>query len=360
MGRKRTHNPLNLPPRVYAKHGAFYYFHKDGRWQRLGTDVETAKREAARITHVQGDGYGTMAYWLAEFVKTCRDRVKLGTLKPRSADDYAECSVPLSAFFGKMLPTEVQPHHVGDYLDLSLEAGRSRRGNMEKAILSACFSWLIRKGHAGVLRNPCAGIRRNPEKKRDRYVEDAEMAAVLADAPKQVWGLAHLVYRTLQRPEDIIRWTPRNIVQRRLPDGRTVRVIRNRQAKTGAEVDIEVTPEIDAILTRLAGGKVTGMTLIHRLDGKPYSYDGLCAMLKRRQKAVRQAHLDQPEHPLAKMAPWGFYDLKGKGATDMWQTGTPLSYIQVLCGHDSVTTTEIYVKTRWRGVVKPNQVAAAV
>ena len=60
------------------------------------------------------------------------------------------------------------------------------------------------------------------------------------------------------------------------------------------------------------------------------------------------------------MAPWGYYDMKGKGATDMWLAGVPLTLVQVLCGHDSVTTTEKYVKARWRGIVAPNQVAIGV
>ena len=63
---------------------------------------------------------------------------------------------------------------------------------------------------------------------------------------------------------------------------------------------------------------------------------------------------------LAAMASWGFYDMKGKGATDMWLSGVPLEQIQVLCGHDSVTTTERYVKSRWRGIVAPNRVARTV
>jgi len=55
--------------------------------------------------------------------------------------------------------------------------------------------------------------------------------------------------------------------------------------------------------------------------------------------------------------PFGFYDLKGKGATDMWLANVPLTEIQVLCGHESVRTTEIYVKSRWRGTVSPNKTA---
>ena len=42
-----------------------------------------------------------------------------------------------------------------------------------------------------------------------------------------------------------------------------------------------------------------------------------------------------------------------------WLNGVPHEQIQVLCGHHSVTTTEKYVKSRWRGIVAPNRVATA-
>jgi integrase len=41
-------------------------------------------------------------------------------------------------------------------------------------------------------------------------------------------------------------------------------------------------------------------------------------------------------------------------------SGVPLEQIQVLCGHDSVTTTERYVKSRWRGIVTPNKASRTV
>jgi hypothetical protein len=72
-----------------------------------------------------------------------------------------------------------------------------------------------------------------------------------------VRGLMALVFHTLQRPEDIIEWTPANIVRRREQDGTVQRVIRNDQAKTGKIVDILVTPEIDAILIMLQPGQAS-------------------------------------------------------------------------------------------------------
>lgn len=369
MGRPRKNNPLNLPPRVYAKHGAFYYHHPAGRWERIGKDVDQAKRRASEILNNLKDGYGKVPYWLDEFLGHCRDRVALKILSERTLEDYTDAAEKLKVWFADYYPVGVESKHVGDYLDKGLELGRPVRANRERACLSAMYTWLKRKGHAGVKENPCLGVRRNKETGRDRYVEHEEMAETLELARVQVWGLAHLVYRTLQRPEDIITWTARNITERRDASGKVVRIIRTQQGKTAAHIDIEITPEIDAILARLKAastrapkrgeGKIVGLTLVHRRDGKPYSYDGLCSMLKRNQETVRDLHAIK-RGPLEEMAPWGFYDLKGKGATDMWLAGRPLEVIQVLCGHESITTTEIYVKSRWRGIVSPNQVTMAV
>lgn len=63
---------------------------------------------------------------------------------------------------------------------------------------------------------------------------------------------------------------------------------------------------------------------------------------------------------LAETPSWGLCDMKGTGATDMWPAGVPLKQIQVLCGHDLVTTTERHVKSHWRGIVAPNKVLRAV
>jgi len=48
------------------------------------------------------------------------------------------------------------------------------------------------------------------------------------------------------------------------------------------------------------------------------------------------------------------YDLKAKGATDMWRNKVPLEQIQALYGHYSVTTTEIYVKAHWVEPIEAN------
>jgi integrase len=358
-GSKRSSNPLGLPDRVYAKHGAFYYVHRDNTWERLGTDLAEAKRKG-NLYNDPDSSFGTMAYYLDSFVVHCEKRVAKHTLAERTYEDYKRNVEMLKPFFGKMTPPGVEPKHVAQYLDLGADNDRPVRANREKACLSACFTWLIRTGEGSVKVNPCSGVRRNKETPRERYVEHNEYQAVRKLAVRQVRGLMDLIYRTLQRPEDIIQWTPANIVFKQEPDGSSRRVIRNDQGKTGAIVDIAITPDIETIIRDLRMDSMppnSDMTLIHRMDGDPYTYDGLCAMLRRYVNKTP----DNKQRKLKKVsiAGFGFYDLKAKGATDMWLSGVPLEQIQVLCGHDSVTTTEIYVKCRWRGTVEPNMVAMA-
>jgi integrase len=136
-------------------------------------------------------------------------------------------------------------------------------------------------------------------------------------------------------------------------------------------VDLEITPDIHAILAELKidGGTIAGpgMTLIHRLDGRPHTYNGLSAMLKRyiakanglatgREASLKNRSVDRSQLRIGSFA---YYDLKGTAATDMWLSGTALELIQVFCGHESVTTTEKYVKARWRQTVAPNKVNLA-
>jgi integrase len=190
-------------------------------------------------------------------------------------------------------------------------------------------------------------VKRNTEKPRTRYVDDAEYAAVHRIAHRSVRGAMGLVYRTLQRPGDVLRLGRANIV-RKTSGGVEQRILRLKQQKTGREIEIAISPEIDAVLAELRSDRkeLASMSLVHTGKGQAYTEDGLAAMLRR--YCIK-----------AGVKTFGLQDLKAKGATDMYQAGVPLEEIQMLCGHDSVTTTEIYIKRHLTRVVAPNQVAIA-
>lgn len=362
MSGRRKDNPLGLEPRVYAKRRKFWYVHRDGnKWEDLGTDV-TKANQRARLYNDTGGLYGTMAYWLDMFIIECEARVKAGIMAARTLDDYSD-TVRLKAVFSPPLrPEEITPNMVQQYLETGAAQGRPTRANREKACLSSCMGWLIRTGKVdGLIINPClraSGIKRNPESKRERYVTHDEYRETFSQAPAQVQAMMELTYRTLQRPEsDIIFWTMANLPKK---DGK--RILRVKQSKvkgtTGRVVDIELSADLDALLSRLVGDvPKIGRRLIcasrGKYAGKPYTYDGLSAMLKR---AIKKANMARAKVGIEKIPSFGFRDLKGKGATDMWQAGVPIEEIQMLCGHEDKTTTEIYVKQRWREMATPNMV----
>jgi integrase len=362
MTGRRKNNPLGLEPRVYAKHGAFYYVHRDGKWEKLGTEIGKANERARLYNDSRGE-YGTMAYWLDLFIVDCEARVKSGTLSARTLADYSADIAPLKIYFSPpMLPTDIEPRHIQDYLDIGAQAGRPVRANREKACLSSCISWLIRTGACdGLVVNPCmraSGIKRNPESKRERYVTHAEYRDVFDVAPPQVQAMMALTYRTLQRPEsDILDWTVANLATK---DGK--RILRTKQRKTGKTVDISLSPDLDALLKKLVGEvPKIGRPLICGSRGKHigtrYTYSGINTMLSR---AIARANAARAKLGIEPMPPFGFRDLKGKGATDMWLAGVAIEDIQLLCGHEDKTTTEIYVKQRWRETAAPNMTVMAI
>ncbi len=347
MPRKRKDgDPMGLAgTRLSWRRNKFWYRHRDGRWENVGTDVASAKRRAM-LYNDPGDTYGTTGYWLDMFIIDCEARVKSKSLAQRTLDDYRKNVIELKVFFGRLPPEAISPLTVQTYLDEGKRAGRPTRANRERACLSSCLSWLIRTGQCALVVNPCmqaSGVQRNEETGRDRYVTNAEYNAVYSEAPKQVQLMMELTYRTLQRPEsDILGWTPANI--RAKGESKVLRVEQN---KTGRILEIALAGRLlDLVEGAIGEVPVLHRTIIHTRKGKPYSYSGLDAMLRRAQVKAKKK--------LPTLAPFGFRDLKGKGATDMWLSGEPIERIQALCGHKDKATTEIYVKSRWRDSVAAN------
>lgn len=350
------------------KHGAYYYVHRSGKWERLSTDKVEANRKA-KVFNDPESLQGTLVYWLDQFLIDCERRVALNSkikgtkLSQRTYEDYYAAIVgnkktpgPLRVYFAPpMLPTDVDANMVQGFLDDSAELGNAVQGNRHRACLSAAFSWMLRNSHApGLMFNPCmrvSGVMRNPETRRDRYVTHDEYQDVFAVATRAERRLMALTYRTLQRPEsDIVLWDD-SVINK---EGER-RYLVFKQHKTGQRMKIGFTPDLDAVLPP-PEGKVRQLRapLVASLKGEHYTYDGISSMLRR---SIKKANALRLAKGVAPMESFGFRDLKGKGATDMYYIAKrPIEEIQQLTGHANKTMTETYVKQRWREVAEPNMV----
>lgn len=361
MGRKRKDgDPFGLAgTRLALRRGKFWYRHRGTpeRWEDMGADLVRAKTRAMLYEN-PGTNYGTVTYWFGLFLADCERRVKIGQLAERTLKDYqgyaAEDGYLLSAF-GKSLPEQIRPHDVQGYVDIGADRGRPVPANRERACLSSMLSWLLRQKECppGFVVNPCmqaSGVVRNEESQRERYVTHAEYREVFDVASRSERMLMALTYRTLQRPDsDIIRWTTAIVVQ----DG-AGRALHFRQNKTQRAVRIALGPDLEPLIPHAVGNvRKLHDPLVKRLDGEAYTYSGISSMLR---ESIKVANERRKARGIAPMESFGFRDLKGKGATDMWLAGEPIERIQMLCGHADKSTTEKYIKARWRETAQPNAV----
>jgi len=198
------------------------------------------------------------------------------------------------------------------------------------------------------------GIHRNPEKKRDRYVTHEEYREVFAVASRSERLLMELTYRTLQRPEsDIVLWDTSVVITE---GGR--RKLDFIQNKTGTKHKIGFSQAMEELIPKREGNvRRLREPLVQTLKGTHYTYTGLNSMLRRSITKANDLRAKKGELP---MAYFGYRDLKGKGASDMYYLAkVPLAQIQQLLGHANQTTTEIYIKARWRETAEPNMVVMA-
>lgn len=368
MGRRRKDSNHGLEPRVYERRGSFFYVHRDtGSWESLGKDKEAANRKARVYNDPEGL-FGTVVHWMDQFLIDCESRVKAKTMAERTYSDYCKAirtkpGAPshgaLRTYFAPpMTPLDVTAAHVEDYLRIGLNAGRAIPANREKACFSAFMGWLIRSGKVpGLTVNPClraSGVHRNPEKKRERYVTHEEYREVFAVATRSERLLMELTYRTLQRPEsDIILWDSRVVITE---GGR--RKLDFVQNKTGTPHKIGFSQAMEELIPRREGNVLKlREPLVKTLKGEHYTYTGLNSMLRR---SIQKANKARAAKGIEPMEYFGFRDLKGKGASDMYYLAkVPLAQIQQLLGHANQTTTEIYIKARWRETAEPNMVVMA-
>jgi len=303
----------HLPACVYHKHGAYWYV-KKGKWERLADNLPEALQAYALLASpTPGTG---MADLIDKALAHMAKDLSENTLK-----QYRLAAKRLKQILVEFSPEQVRPKHVA-----AIKAELADTPNMANRILSFLRSvfqfaveWQI------VESNPCIGIKRHRETARDRYITDAEFAAIRAQAVDWLIPIIDMCYLTAQRINDVLTIRLSDISA----DG-----ISFQQQKTGNKLLVRMTPDIEQTIAAAkatkAKSRVASIYLFSARAGKAREYrtvrdkwDEACAAA-----GVADAHL---------------HDLRAKGMTDTERQG---NNAQTLGGHTDRRTTQIYIRLR--------------
>jgi integrase len=313
-----------LPPRVYQKHGAFFYVTNPGRkWIRLGQSESEMYQALAKLktTDVR---QGLMSEFFERYEKEI-----IPTKAPRTQIDNLSEIKNLKQAFGKMRPEHIKPKHVYAYMD-ARGAKAKTRANREKSLLSSIFSYLIRWGV--VEDNPCKNVKGFQEKARNRYVEDWEYEAVLSLASPVLRAAMEIAATTGMRQGDILKLKYNDLTENGVP------VTQN---KTGKKQIFEWTPALKEAIQSAKQHPRHADSLIYIIAnerGQQYTSEGFkCNWQRLMNKALETGVINER---------FTFHDLRAKAGSDAEDNA------QKLLGHASATTTK-RVYERKPSMVKP-------
>lgn len=326
MGRRRT-TGLDLPPRMFLRHGAYYYVAR-GVWKRLDADKATALRMWAEL---EGAPAPAVTNTLSAVWQTYQ--VKVLPLKAqRTQHDNKQEAERLLAVFGHMQIEHITPQHVRQYLDQRVDKNGKPakvRATREKALLSHLINSARAWGYTSAP-NPCAGIR-GWKAGRDRYVNQDELHLVLQHASEPVRDAIYLALLTGQRPADV-----RKMLRTDIRDG-ALWIAQNKTGKRlGIAMEGELKQVVDRCIERAKGYKVSSLHLVLDPTGQPYNEWTLRAHIRRAAETAGVQNFQ-------------LRDMRSKAATDL----NDLARAQELLGHEGRDMTEAYVKNRRGKIVKP-------
>lgn len=322
VGKRKNPADNALPKRVY-RGKTQYEFHPMGGgsislcaldaptslvWQRFEEENEGVKKKKV------------FSFLVDDFFESA-DFYRLGN---ETKKDYRKHSNKLLPVFGKMLPDEIKPQHVRKYMD-KRGIKSMTQANREKTFMSRVFKWAYERGM--VKMNPCNGVRQFKESARERYITDAEYAALYSVSPPLVQAAMELAYLCCARQGDILSLTRSQI----LPEGIFIK-----QGKTGKKQIKAWTERLRAAIALanslpLKDGMVS-IFMLHQQHGQGYTRDGFNSRWKSaREKAI----VLFPDLSFD----FTFHDLKAKGVSDLEGT---LSDKQAISGHKTISQTARY------------------
>lgn len=303
----------HLPACMYQKHGAYYLVRK-GKWERLGTDLQDvllvyAKRMTA----------GTQGGMPDLIDRAFKHHCQFKKLSPNTVAQYEIAADRLKTIFAEFEPHQVLPKHVA-----AVKMELASTPNMCNRILSflrVVFSYALEWQEVDT--NPCIGISRHAESRRDRYITDAEFGALLNAASPYIRCILEMCYLTGQRIGDVIAIRLADISN----EG-----VSFTQEKTGAKLIVGMTPDLQDVIARAKAlpRKVRTLALFCSRAGKPVSYETVKDAFQKLR--VKTGVLDVTIH-----------DIRAKSLTDADKEG---KNAQTLGGHTDARMTARYLRGR--------------
>ena len=242
---------------------------------------------------------------------------------PKSArEDELRIEKVLIPRWGSWSAPDVRKRDVVALLDEYVDNGHPYAANRVQALVSKIYNFGIERDEVQV--NPARGIRRQPEKPRERVLTDDELKKVFPLFRAE--GLAGLGFRLLlltgQRPGEIfgMRWSEIEGDVWSLPAERS---------KNGQPNFVPLsTAARDVLLQLKTHNNGSGFVFPSAQNDKAFLYYEKAA---RRVKA--EAKLSEP---------WNIYDLKSTCLTGLERLGVPGSVISAVANHAPTTVTLRY------------------
>lgn len=256
----------HLPECVYPKHGA-YWLVKRGKWTRLGSTLNEALAEYARLIEPAIGGCDEL---FDRTVDRYREKVKAGKIAPNTLAQYEVAARQLKKNFSEFSPAQVKPHHIAALMDLDRE--KPNMANRKLSFARQAFSYGLTWGMCEI--NPTYGVQRHEESRRTRLITQEEINKVKAVAAPHIAVMMDLALCCGQRIMDVVGIRLADISEAG---------IAFRQQKTAKTLLVKMNPDIRDALERARRlhTNVRGLTLFHQRGGKPYKYKGVYDAFKR-------------------------------------------------------------------------------
>jgi integrase len=208
---------------------------------------------------------------------------RLPRLRKRTQKDYGRHLDVLSRHFGEREAKELTLKELNSWMDV--ETGKIHR-NRQMAVMSSLLGAAVKWGWLDS--NVAKEVQRNATKARDRIVTDKELAQAKEHASKRLQLAMDLSLLSGLKQGAIITLTWAQV-------DRNENLIRIRHHSTGRQVQIPITPELDAVLVRckeLTNKKRSDFVLPSR-SGDPYTSEGFRAVWQRAMQRYQKTGNDR-------------------------------------------------------------------